>query len=273
MNELLRQNIDNLRVFEVKAEKVETLESEKSIVHYISTVDLDRGRDIVDPKGMDAKDFKKSPSVWYNHNYRYDVNAVPIAKSLWQKVKEDGVIAKTQFSNLEFADDIYYLHKNDFMKSWSIGWMPQLDNKGNIKDGALLYDEKSEKTFINLWALLEYSSAPMPMNPNALDLAKSYLGDLKTMKAKEEIEKVIAEGTIMKRVDEIFALVKELQTQITDVKTIVDGNEEDILALTQALNTETKQIAEEVKLEMGAKTLNVDWIEASIKKILNGNNH
>lgn len=268
MDRLLLENKDNMRIFNVKAEQVETLEKERSIVHYISTNDLDRGRDIVDPDGMDAKDFKKSPSVWYNHNYAYDASALPIAKSLWQKTNERGVLAKTQFAKTEFADDIYYLHKENFMKSWSIGWLPQLDNKGNIKDGALKYDEKSNKLFIYLWTLLEYSSAPIAMNPNALDEAKHYLGQLKTYKAKVEIEKAMNIAHLETKMDEIHSMLRSLTDQLAETKSVVDGNQEDIIHLTEALNKEINVITEEVKLEMGSKHVSSEWVQDAVANIL-----
>lgn len=268
MERLLKENLENLRTFEIKSEKVETLEKERSIVHYISTSDLDRGRDIVNPKGMDDADFSKSPSVWYNHNYRWNDSALPVAKSLWRKKKEDGVLAKTQFAKTEFADDIYHLHKEDFMKTWSIGWMPQINSKGEIKENALMFDEGKNKLNINEWILLEYSSAPIAMNPNALDQAKSFLNDLKTYKAKEEIEKAMAVATLENKIEDIHNMLKKLTAEISEIKGTVKGNEEDIIYLSESLNKEINEITEEVKLEMGAKHISSDWIQQAVANIL-----
>src|SRR5438093_8430298 len=66
-------------------------EAERSIVHYITTPDRDRGGDVVNPFGMLDKDFSKSPTVFYNHRYM-----LPVAKSLWRKAEAQGVLAKTQ---------------------------------------------------------------------------------------------------------------------------------------------------------------------------------
>jgi HK97 family phage prohead protease len=136
-------------------------EAERSIVHYITTPDRDRGGDIVNPFGMLDKDFSKSPTVFYNHRYM-----LPVAKSLWRKAEDKGVLAKTQFSSVEYAQDVYRLHKEGIINTWSIGFrIPR-------NPDAVKYDEASKTLFINLWELIEYSSAPVAMNPNCLDVEK-----------------------------------------------------------------------------------------------------
>ena len=136
-------------------------EAERSIVHFITTPDRDRGGDIVNPFGMIDADFAKSPSVFYNHNYN-----LPVAKSLWRKATDGGVLAKTKFSKTDFANDIYTLHKEGIINTWSIGFrIPDSDDAVN-------YDKKTNTLFINRWELVEYSSAPIAMNPNSLDIQK-----------------------------------------------------------------------------------------------------
>jgi len=136
-------------------------EAERTIVHYITTPDRDRGGDIVNPFGMLDTDFAKSPSVFYNHNYN-----LPVAKSLWRKATDGGVLAKTKFSKTDFANDIYTLHKEGIINTWSIGFrIPDAEDAVN-------YDKKTNTLFINRWELVEYSSAPIAMNPNSLDIQK-----------------------------------------------------------------------------------------------------
>ena len=98
------------KTIDFKAESIEKVKNERAIVHFISTPDLDRVRDILSPKGMDDKEFSIVPSVWYNHNYKYNPDAMPVAKSLWRKKQEEGVLTKTQFASTDFADDVYNLH-------------------------------------------------------------------------------------------------------------------------------------------------------------------
>ena len=51
------------KTIEFKAESAEKLKNERAIVHFISTPNLDRVRDVLDPKGMDDKEFSLVPSV------------------------------------------------------------------------------------------------------------------------------------------------------------------------------------------------------------------
>ena len=60
--------------------KGESLEKENAIVHYITTPDIDRVRDIVNPKGGDFAEFEKTRTVFFNHNY-----FMPVAKNMWLK--------------------------------------------------------------------------------------------------------------------------------------------------------------------------------------------
>lgn len=195
----------------IEDSKAEKLKSERAITHYISTPAIDRGKDIVNPKGMDSTDFEKSKTVFYNHNYDR-----PIAKNLWLKRTDDGVKVKTQFSETPFANDIYTLHSEDIIKTWSIGFdVPRQKGRwSDPVDGAILTDEKSGIRTINKWILLEYSSAPLAMNPNALDLAKNIKSYMKT----DEIKSVI-EGFEYR--EEIKVLIDNQQKEIEDLKTLI----------------------------------------------------
>ncbi len=183
-------------------------EAERSIVHYITTPDRDRGGDVVNPFGMIDTDFSKSPTVFYNHRYM-----LPVAKSLWRKADDKGVLAKTQFSTVEYAQDIYRLHKEGIINTWSIGF--RIPNNPD----AVKYDEPSKTLFINIWELLEYSSAPIAMNPNCLDVEKNsdriykidmIKGMCKSAEMCEELEMIKSEkintaGIASKDIKEMFA--------------------------------------------------------------------
>ncbi len=210
-------NVEGYRTVEVKAETVEKLKSERAIVHYISTPDLDRTRDVMNPKGMKDEDFNKAPSVWYNHNYKYDPNALPIARSLWRKKKEEGVLTKTEFATTEFADDVYLLHDGGFINTWSIGFRPSYDLKsGNIKEGSIRYDEGKNVTYWEEWYLLEYSSAPLPANIEALDVVK----ELQGMTFKSEITKNMVNESAFKI--EVTKSLESFRTEMNKIKELED---------------------------------------------------
>jgi len=209
-------NPEGYRTVEVKAESVEKLKSERAIVHYISTPDIDRVRDIMNPKGMKDEDFSKAPSVWYNHNYKYDPNALPIARSLWRKKKDEGVLTKTEFATTEFADDVYLLHDGGFINTWSIGFRPSYDKNGNIKEGSIRYDEGKNITTWDEWYLLEYSSAPLPANIEALDVVK----ELQGMNFKSEITKQMVSESAFKI--EVTKALESFQSELKKIKELED---------------------------------------------------
>ncbi len=202
--------------FLVEDEKKETNENEKSIVHFITTPDIDRGRDIVNPKGMDSADFEKTKTVFYNHNY-YS----PIGKNLWIKTINDGVRVKTQFASTDFAQEIYQLHKENVINTWSIGFdVPRRSGRYSEPiDGAIEFDDKRGIRTINKWILLEYSSAPLAMNPNALDVAKSFV---KSAELRKEIETIEATSDVKELLNAYKKDIDDLKTLIGELKT---GNE------------------------------------------------
>ncbi len=205
-------------VFEVKAEKVEELRAEKSIVHWISTKDIDRGGDVVNPRGMNDGDFAKSPAVWYNHNYVWNPNAIPIAKSLWRKKKDEGVLAKTQFADHPFAEDIYNLHAGGFMSTWSIGF--KIDR---TKQNATTFDSEKNIFYINAWELLEYSSAPIAMNPNAMDEMKHLL---KSDGAKYILKNMEDESSIKLALESFKSELSEIKQNYDTLKSLVESKDD-----------------------------------------------
>ncbi len=271
--EILKSN--DIQFFTVKADKPERLKSERAIVHFISTPQLDRQRDVMNPKGMDDKEFSNSPSVWYNHNYHYDPSALPIGKSLWRKKQEDGVLAKTQFATTLLADEVYTLHENDFMNTWSIGFRPAKDKSGNIEKDSIVFDEKSNITTWNKWNLIEYSSAPIAANVGAMDQVKQ-LQDMnfKSHEIVEMIKSVSSEVEIksqlslmQKQIDELLELNKILQELIEKTET----NEKDILEVSNLLQNKQQTIEKAISIELPVQNpLTDDKIKSLVKKIVNG---
>lgn len=196
--------------FEVKG--TEKLKDERAIIHWITTPDIDLTRDIVNPKGGDFGEFDKHKTVFYNHNYN-----LPIAKNITLKATEDGVRAKTVFAKTtQFADDIYNLHVEGIISTWSIGFDIARDKSGHIEKDAVEYDEKRNLFHINKWRLLEYSSAPLAANPNALDTAKTMV---KSIEAYKELLGIEEKKEITEQVDysKEFTEIKELINSIKEV--------------------------------------------------------
>ncbi len=133
----------------------------RTLVVKISTPTPDRSKDTVQPSGMVADNFLKNPVVMFAHNYA----DMPIAKCSGLKVQDTGILATVQFPDegvYEKADTIYTMYKEGFLNAWSIGFMP-LDYDENEQGG---YNFKS-------WELFEFSSVPVPDNPEALTIMRS----------------------------------------------------------------------------------------------------
>ncbi len=221
--ELTQEQITELnkhqyQTFEVKG--TEKLKAERAIIHYITTPDIDVVRDIVDPKGGDLEDFKQKRTVFYNHNYNN-----PIAKNVDLRVTNEGIKAKTVFpKTTQLADDIYNLHIEGVINSWSIGFDIPRDRKGMIVSGAVTFDEEKNIRTFNKWKLLEYSSAPLPANSSALDLAK---GIVKSAEAMSEIHTLENEGKEKEEINH-SAEFEEIKNLIKDLKDATQGQIKEI---------------------------------------------
>jgi len=133
----------------------------RTLVVKISTPTPDRSKDTVQPQGMDAENFLKNPVVLFAHNY----SDMPIARCTSLKVSDTGILATVQFPDegvYDKADTIYEMYKQGFLNAWSIGFMPTD------------YDENSVGGYnFKTWELFEFSSVPVPDNPEALTVMRS----------------------------------------------------------------------------------------------------
>lgn len=235
--------------------EIELHKSERAITHFITTPDVDWGGDIVKPKGMDATMFEKHRTVFYNHNYDQ-----PIGSNMWLKSKEEGVLAKTRFGKTLFADDIYSLHEDGIINTWSIGWQPKMEN-GKPKKDAMEYDDKTNRLTISEWDLVEYSVAPLAMNPNALDQIKSMAKSLeiksivKNYESNDLLKQIVDEQT--KEINEILKAKAYLEEQIINQNSRIDILEKDLADMLNTLMNKTP-----------VETLGKDYVAQYYKKLL-----
>lgn len=146
---------------------------ERTAVEVISTKAVDRDGEVLLPIGANLEYFKKAPQVLWAHDYK----GLPIGKALWIKKNKDMVLAKTKYANHQFAEDVWNLKKDRFLKTNSVGFIPYewVEDKEEIKKLVKKYDIKTEdpesiKRIYTKWELLEYSNVPVPANPEALTL-------------------------------------------------------------------------------------------------------
>lgn len=258
-----------------KSIEMEKNDSERTITHYISTPDIDRVRDVLDPKGMDDKEFSETAqSVWYNHNYKYNPDALPIARSLWRKKKDEGVLSKTEFDTLQFASDVYHLHKNGFISTWSVGISQAKDKSG--KPIPLRYDDKKDITYWDNWRLLEYSSAPMPANIYAQDVIKNVKDIVKSDIMLKEIGELEFKSEIIKMIQDQDVKLENIANKELELKTLLDAkllsdlekSERDILELKRELEVLKTQITKPSGESLGG--LKMTDLQAVMKEAVAG---
>jgi len=133
------------------------------LVAKISTPNTDRSKDHVMAKGAVTDNFMKNPIVQFAHKY----DELPIAKCIALKIADDGILATVEFpeeGQYQKSDVIYWMYKNGYLNAWSIGFMPLEDGYEANKEGG--YD-------FTKWELFEFSSVPVPDNPEALTVMRS----------------------------------------------------------------------------------------------------
>jgi len=132
---------------------------EKTLTAVISTDATDRMGESVLPEGIDQKNFRKNPVVVWAHDY----SMLPIGKAEFVKRSGNQLISRMKFADHEFANEVFNLYKDGFLKAFSIGFIPKEWEDGDGK--------KTPYRTYKKWELLEYSAVPIPANPEALQLA------------------------------------------------------------------------------------------------------
>lgn len=128
----------------------------------ISTNTVDRYGDTIDAKGWDTKNYERNPVVLWAHNH----SMPPVAQALKVWAEDNQLMADALFTPEEvyaFGHTVYLLHKGNFLRATSVGFLP---TKWQLVDT----DERMGYNFLEQ-ELLEFSSVPIPANPEALQLA------------------------------------------------------------------------------------------------------
>jgi uncharacterized protein len=151
-------------------------EKKESFAWTLSTFDLDRFGERIDPLGWDYKAFMKNPIVEWAH--RYDIPAIGKIETL--ACDEKGLHGVVVFNGKEydpFGWSIGERVKNGVIRAGSVGFRIleiEIPSKEDSKDGTTLIFRKQE--------LLEFSICNVPANPFAL---AKYIEAEKTDKKQE----------------------------------------------------------------------------------------
>ena len=165
------------------------VEGERAFEVTITTTATDRDGDIVEAKGAKLTNFKKNPVVLMAHDYR----GLPIARAENIEKTDDYIKSKVVFppeGDYPLADIVHRLYKGNFMRAWSIGFIP-IKTEDIVDEDEKRDTEVSDRRRgrrIKSWELLEFSACAVPSNPEALNnmIAKGI--DIDTLKEAGFIE-------------------------------------------------------------------------------------
>lgn len=142
---------------------VKTVDGEDRVLSAIaSTGARDRDGDIIEPNGWKLSNFKKNPVILWGHSYT-GKDALPIANATEIKVEDGKLKFKAKFIEkeiYEFADTVYKMYRNGYLRTFSVGFMP-------IKYEE--FEENDRKGYrMTSQELLEISGCPVPSNAEAI---------------------------------------------------------------------------------------------------------
>jgi hypothetical protein len=172
----------------------------------ISTDQVDRGNDIVDPAGVFIKRFMDNPVILWNH----ESFNLPIGIGIGaptQGVMSDGrkaVMLDILFHEVtRESQDIAALVRGGFLRANSIGFIPLsfVDEPADKYEDA--YSWLSTVRIFKSWELLEDSVCAIPMNPGAL----VQNGGEKSFTRAVEIGILSADSPILNRLINVPAIV------------------------------------------------------------------
>ncbi len=160
----------------------------------ISTGTPDRSGDRVFPEGGDFTNYRKNPVVMWLHDYKGTTPSagIPIGKNTSIKVVDKKIeVSEPIFLDGDaFAERVKNAWDKDFIRTVSIGFAPLEDPTPNDFGGM---DYKK-------WELLEWSIVPIPMNAEAIRVAKDF---------PDLVERKHSQGEIRDELDYTLSLIKE----------------------------------------------------------------
>lgn len=182
----------------------------------ISTGAVDRDGDTLAIDGWELDNFRKTGTVLWAHNG----DMPPIADPLSVDVVDAKLVSAARFMGPDFADHdhakfadlIYKMYGGGFMKATSVGFLPMSWAESNERGGWWPTDYLKQE-------LLEWSTVPVPANPEALYQAGQRGLDLSPLRkwAGQALEKGTTSGLWIPKGD-----LEELLAKLEPVIEIVD---------------------------------------------------
>ncbi len=170
----------------------------------ISTINPDRGGDRVNPKGCKFENYMKNPVVMWLHDYKGQTPAagIPIARCTGLTITDNDIVSEEpQFLEGDpFAQRVKNAWEQGFIKTASIGFAPLTEPVPNEFNGL---DFES-------WEMLEWSLVPIPMNADAMRIAKAAgFEELIDMRNAPVMDLTISQPEVKDELDYCLSLIKQ----------------------------------------------------------------
>lgn len=105
----------------------------------VSTGNVDRDGDILEPEGANFKDYNKV--ILYRHNRTPGATAeetLPVGRALWDKVKNGKVKVGIEFNReTKLSELLHKYYKEGWMEDWSVGFTPVDTEPIKSDDGSI----------------------------------------------------------------------------------------------------------------------------------------
>jgi len=168
--------------FGFKVEVREIDEAKRTVPFIASTPAVDRYGDVIEQGGWVLDFYKRNPIVLFAHDSR----SLPIGKALSVGVVNGSLFALLQFAKpeeYEFADQVFRLVLGGYLNTLSVGFIP-LEFKYRYEEVSGGEDPKPWPIgrIYTKSELLENSVVPVPANPEAVVVGRSY--ELKNLPEK-----------------------------------------------------------------------------------------
>lgn len=153
-----------------KALTAELKGTAKGFSAVITAETLDRDGEVLIPQGMNATEFERNPTLFWNHDY-----AQPVGRCNGLKRKESTIVGDFSFAQRpdgylgEFFPEVAAaLVGQGIVNAVSVGYVPE---DGGVRRATEVDRKKygdRVHTVYSRWKLLEVSLAPLQANPEAL---------------------------------------------------------------------------------------------------------
>ena len=217
-----------------------------SIQFVISTGDVDRDNDTVDPLGWDLEPFRKAGTVLWAH----DASLPPIAKPMATFLEGDKLKSIAQFTPADmnhplgqgFGHTVFRMFKEGFLRAVSVGFLPT----------EFMFSEDRGGMDFTAQELLEFSAVPVPSNRQALVEARSKGINIKHLYNWAEMVLDTKQSLIVPKdtMTEVYKALKEEAFHQKINRAVEEAEaEETPVESEEAPVTETDPVAEEDGIE------------------------